>query len=88
MRDLFEVERVVAPCSPAGEILTANAGGKVIIGIGIHVAKIKLQKGISKPDGRQIAQNRPGIVQFAIHETQLHLLQLNTVLTLWQVLIL
>ena len=44
MRDLFEVERVVAPCSPAGEIFTANAGGKVIIGIGIHVAKIKLQR--------------------------------------------
>jgi hypothetical protein len=43
MRDLFEVHGVVNPLSSAGEIFTANAGSKVIIGFGVHVAKIKLQ---------------------------------------------
>ena len=43
MRDLFEVHRVVNPLSSAGEIFTANAGSKVIISFGVHIAKIQLQ---------------------------------------------
>ena len=43
MRDLFKVHRIVNPLSSAGEIFTANAGSKVIIGFGVHIAEIKLQ---------------------------------------------